>query len=113
MASRAAFETLRALAFGSIGVGFAKIGGPLLHPARIIKITNKTDAGMFLSIDGANDHDYIAAGGFVLYDLNANHNSNVQGFYFPQGTQFWISQESAPSSGSVYLTVIYGLANQP
>lgn len=112
-AIRAAFETLRSLAFGSISGSFAKIGGPLLNPARIVKLTNTTDKDMIISIDGTNNHDIIPAGGFVLYDITTNHSANIQGFFVPQGTQFWVKQVTAPTSGSVYLTVVYGLALQP
>lgn len=113
MATRAAFETLRSLAFGSISGAYATIGTPLLNPARLIKIVNTTNADMFISTDGTNNHDIIPASGFALYDLTTNHPTNSSGFFFAQGTQFYVKQVSAPTSGTVYLTVIYGLALQP
>ncbi len=112
-ATRAYFEALRSLAFGSISGSYAALGTKLLNPARIIKIVNTTDADVLISVDGTADHDIVPAGGFFLYDLTTNHAGNLQGFYFPQGTQFYVKQVSAPTSGSVYLTVVYGLALQP
>lgn len=112
MAVRAAFETLRSLAFGSISGAFAAVGGPLLNPARLVHVYNGCNTDMIFSIDGVNNDFYVPAGGFILFDFTTNHTS-PQGFFIPQGTQFYVKQASAPASGSVYITVVYGLALQP
>lgn len=112
MAVRAAFETLRTLAFGSISGSFAAVGTPLLNPARLVHVYNGCNTDMEFSIDGTNAHFYVPAGGFILFDFTTNHTS-PEGFFIPQGTQFYVKQASAPGSGAVWITVVYGLALQP
>jgi hypothetical protein len=104
---RVQFDTLRSLAFGSISGTYAAIGTAFTRPARMIKISNQTNADMFISFDGTNNHDLVASNGFVLYDYNSN--MSAQGGYFMQkaGTVVYVKQVSAPTSGSVYVTVIY------
>ena len=111
-AARAAFEPLRSLAFGSISGAYAKVGTPLSNPARLIHVYNGCNTDMEFSIDGTNAHFYVPAGGFILFDFTTNHTS-PEGFFIPQGTQFYVKQASAPGSGAVWITVVYGLALQP
>lgn len=107
LAKRVKFETLRSIAFGSISGTYTAIGSALIHPARLIKITNLTDADMLISIDGINDHDVIPALGFALYDLGSNRTNLSGSLDFEIGERFYVKQVSAPSSGSVYLTVLH------
>lgn len=110
MSSRAAFETLRTLVSGSISGSYAKVGTPLLNPARIVHTYNGCNTDMIFSIDGVNNDYYVPAGGFILFDFTTNHANNAQGLYLPEGTQFWVKQVSMPASGSVWITVVYGLS---
>jgi hypothetical protein len=101
------FEELRSLAFGSISGTYAELGDPLENQARLIKISNFTDAPLLLSIDRVEDHDFIAPKSFALYDVQANKNDvHEDDYVFGVGTQFYIKQVSAPSEGSVYLTAM-------
>lgn len=105
----AKFEVLRSLAFGSISGTYAALGTPLEKRARLVKISNSTDAPILVSVNGVDDHDYVPAMGFVLYDIQSNQNHVHEDEYlFAIGTQFSIKQVSAPTSGSVYLTTLYG-----
>ena len=114
MAGRAAFEALRTLTSGFVVAGYTKIGGPLLNPCRILTIVNTCNVGVILSLDGVTDQIICAAGTSKVYDEATNRAGNVQGFYIPQGTQFYVKRESgAPASGTVYIEVQYGLALQP
>lgn len=110
MSGRVAFETLRTLAEASISGSFAKVGTPLLNPARIIHVYNGTDADMIFSIDGVNNDFYVPSGGFILFDFTTNHPNNVQGFYLAEGTQFWVKEAAAVSTGAVWIAVVYGLS---
>lgn len=111
-ASRAAFEPLRSLAFGSIAAGYTAVGTPLANPARILSIINMTDAAVILSLDGVNDHIICPANTGKVYDETTNRAGTIQGFYIPQGTQFYVKRAAgAPTSGSVYIEVQYGAAS--
>jgi hypothetical protein len=102
-----AAEALRSLAFGSIGITYLPIGTPFEHPIRIVKIINTTNSDMIVSFDGINDHDYVPAGGFTLYDLTTNQNESA-GWFFKIGTQVYIKYATAPASGSVFVVTLYG-----
>ncbi len=107
IAKRAKFEELRSIAFGSISGAYTAIGSALDNPARLIKITNTTDADMLISINGIDDHDIIPAFGFALYDLASNRTNLSGSLDFQIGEIFYVKEVSAPTEGSVYLTVIY------
>lgn len=102
-----AADALRSLGFASIGITYLPIGAQFNHPMRIIKVVNNTNADMFISFDGTNDHDYVPAGGFTLYDLTTNQNEPA-GWFFRDGTQVYVKYNTAPTSGSVFLVAFYG-----
>jgi len=107
-AARATFEPLRSLGFAGIGAAYAAIGTPLLNPARIIKITNNTDANLLVSTDGVTDHDIAIAQTLILLDVCANNASSAGYMEFPKGMQIFVKQETAaPTSGNIYVTTIY------
>lgn len=114
LATRAAFEPLRSLAFGAVAAGYTAIGTPLLNPCRILTIVNTCNVGVILSLDGVTDHIIVPAGTAKVYDETSNRSASIQGFYIPQGTQFSVKREAAaPASGNVYIEVQFGLALQP
>lgn len=102
------YETLRSLAFGSIGASYAAVGSALANPVRILKVTNTTDADLLVSMDGVNNMDIVAASGFYLYDFASNA-SEKGGLLEQQANQIvYVKQASgAPTLGSVYVTVVY------
>ena len=104
---RVSFDTLRSLAYTGISASYAAIGTAFTHPARMIKIANNTNGDLIISFDGVNNHDFVPSNGFVLYDFCSN--MAEQGGYFmqPTGTIVSVKQSTAPSSGSVYVTVVY------
>lgn len=103
---RAEYETLRTVAFGSIGAAYAALGSPLSEIARLVKFVNLTDADVLISKDGTNDHDIIPTNGFALYDLTTNKVDDG-GFFFADQTQFYQKRASgAPTAGNLYMTVI-------
>ncbi len=108
MASKAQLEPLRSLAFGSISGTYAAVGGAFANPVRLICFTNNTEGDMFFSRDITIDEMFVAAGSFKLFDISTNHRPvNQDDLVFAQGTQFFVKQDTAPVSGSVYIEVIH------
>ena len=99
-------DALRSLAYGSITSSFVAIGGAFAHAMRIIKVINTCNTDMEISFDGSTVNDYVPAGGFVLYDLTTNGIN--QQFTFQIGTKVYVKYVSAPASGIVTVTAIYG-----
>jgi len=104
-------EPIKSLAFGSISASFAKVGTPLAYPSRLLIISNGTDKNMLFSIDGTNTHYFVPSQTSQVLDLNANRDGNKNSFSFAKGTQFWVKQVDAPTSGSVYVSNTYGVIN--
>ena len=106
--NRAALEPLRSLAFGSISGTYAAVGSGFDHPIRLICITNNTQGDMIFSLNAIDDHLFVAAGSFKLFDITTNHRpANVDDFVFPVGMVIYVKQSTAPVSGSVYVEVMY------
>lgn len=109
-AKKVYFDTLRSLGFAGISAAYAAVGSALTVNPRIMCITNKTQGDMIFSTDSNNASGQIIvpAGSFKLYDLTANlvpgHDDN---FVIAVGTQFYVKQITAPTSGSVYIEFIY------
>jgi hypothetical protein len=109
-AKKVYFDTLRSLASASISASYAAVGTPLTVEPRIMCITNKTQGDMIFSIDSSNASGnlFVAAGSFKLFDLTANLvPGKDDNFVIAKGTQFYVKQVTAPTSGSVYLEFIY------
>ena len=100
-------DSLRSLGFASISGTYTAVGIPFAHPMRVIKIVNGCDTDMIISFDAVNDNDIIPASSFALYDISANE-AGTDGWFFRTGTQVYVKQVSAPASGTVYVTTMYG-----
>lgn len=99
-------DALRSVAFGSITAAYTPLGAPFGHATRIVKIVNATNTSMLFSFNGSTDNEFIPAGGFVLYDLTTNGDSQL--FVFQISTQVYVKYVSAPGSGAVYVSCVYG-----
>ena len=100
-------DTVRSLAFGSIGAAYMGIGTGLDHPARILFIQNLTDALLMFSFDGVTDHFPLPASGYLLVDVTSNKTQSG-GFFIAEGQRLYVKEISSPSTGSVYVTTFYG-----
>lgn len=110
MSKRAQLDTLRSLGWAGIGATYVAVGGAFAHPARIICITNTTDADMIFSDDKGNATGklIVPKGSFKLYDLTTNEKKIFDDdMALPVGTIIYVKQVAAPSSGSVYVEVTY------
>ena len=106
--NKAQCDTLRTLAFGSIGASYTAVGSPLAYQARIICFTNTTNADVLFSMDGSTDQLIVPAGSFKLFDITTNHRPvNMDDFCFSIGIQWYVKYASAPGSGSVYIEIVY------
>jgi len=102
------FETIKTLGFAGISGAYAAVGDALSHIVIAFCISNNTEGDLLFSIDGTNDHMFLAAGSFRLYDLQSNINPQFDDKkVLPIGTQFYVKQITAPASGSVYVETIY------
>jgi hypothetical protein len=100
-------EALRSLAAGSISDTYAGIGTPFENPVRIFFLQNQTDVGLTFSWDGLTDNVYLPPDGFILLDVAANSSLPAGAIYFGQGQRVYVAGN--PSTGSVYLSVFYGV----
>lgn len=110
MTQRAQLEPLRSLAFGSISGTYATVGTPLVNPSRIVCFTNDTEGNMIFSRDNSivAGEVFVAAGSFKLFDITANHRpANQSDLAFETGTQWYVKQDEAPVSGSVYIESLH------
>ena len=101
-------ETCRSLAFGGIGVGYTAIGTAMENPIRVFLIQNLTNATVWFSFDGVNDHFPLGATAYMLLDISANKTQDT-GFYMAEGDRLYVKRLDVPTSGSVYLTTFYGM----
>ena len=103
-------EPVRSLAHGSIlgGGAYVGIGTAIDHPARMILIQNFTDADLMCSLDGINDHFPMLNYSHLILDITSNRTTEGGGFYLSEGQRLYVTQITAPTTGSIYLTVFYG-----
>jgi len=106
---RALFETIRTVAFGGIGAGFAAVGAAFGGPVRLIGITNLTNQNLIFSDDGVNDKVIIPAGAGKVFDISTNR-TNQENFLLPEGAFAYIRHAGvAPASGSCYIEIVRGI----
>lgn len=104
---RIGVEPCRSLAFGGIGVNYAAIGTGFANQSHILWIQNLTDANLWFSLNGVDDHFPVAGGSFMLLDVTSNK-SNDTGFFIAIGTIVYVKRLGTPTVGSVYVTTFYG-----
>lgn len=105
---KAKFETVRVEIAANVGAGYSVLGAPLANAARLVYILNTIDSGLMFSTDGFNDHFAVPENGYIVFDLTTNKLEGEDGWFFGASTQFWIRQLGAPTTGAVYLSVLYG-----
>jgi hypothetical protein len=105
--TRASFETIREVAFGGIGAAYAAVGTALTDHARLVRFVNTTDVEVYISFDAATDQIRLAINSFYILDLAANKVKD-DGLFLPLGTVIYQKRVSgAPSSGSLWIEVLY------
>ena len=100
-------EPLRSIAAGSISPTYTGIGSAFADPVRIFFLQNQTDVGLTFSWDGITDNVYLPSDSFLLLDVATNSSQPAGAIYFGQGQRIYVA--GSPSTGSVYLSVFYGV----
>jgi hypothetical protein len=109
LALKAMFEPVRTLGFAAIGAGYVGVGTSLNYPTRMTLIQNTTDAILMFSFDGINDNFPLLANTFLLLDLSSNKTIET-GYFIAKGERLYVkNMGTAPTTGSVYFTAIYGI----
>jgi len=106
--NRIQWETLRSLDSATLAGTYVAVGGPLLHPAYILKMVNNSNVLVTVSIDGVTDIDVCPGNSFWLYDEGkVNQSSAVPSV--AEGTQVYV--KGAAGVGLIYLVVQYIVTN--
>lgn len=111
LAIKAKFEAQKEIAFGAMDANYSVIGTSFENAVRVIFIDNLTDAALQFSFDGVNDHFVVWGPGAKTVDVTANRSDVTGELYFPVGQRVYvktIAAVGAPTSGSVYVSLIYG-----
>ncbi len=102
-------EPQRTLAFGSITGSYLPIGTAYAHPVRMYMLQNFTDGALQFSWDGVVDHFPLPAGGALIFDIGSNKSTEGNTFEaFGNRFTYVKTLGTAPTSGSVYLSIFYG-----
>lgn len=106
--TRVAFEAVREVAFGAIGVAYSTLGAITSDYVRILILNNETDAAVYISFDGVTDHLRIASNSFKLLDLTTN-TVHDNGYFLSLRTQIYIKRVSAaPTTGDFWVETVVG-----
>jgi len=103
----AKFETIRSVVGTSLNVAYQAASVPLVFPASIFRLINTTNADIFLSTNGVNDHIFLAEASFVLYDVSTNRSIPEENLKIPALTQFYARTTGTITAGTLYIEVIY------
>ena len=104
----AQIDVLRSLSYTSITGAYAAVGAAFGFSPRLICITNNTNGDMLFSNDGVNDKLFIPKNAFKLFDIATNKGGMDGIWCLPIGTQIYVKQSTAATSGAVYVELIYG-----
>ena len=64
---------------------------------------------MIFSTDGVTNMLFIPKSSFKLFDICTNRQNNAPTFVIQPGTQWYVKQSTAATSGDVYIENIYGI----
>jgi len=75
----------------------------------MLVMQNLTDAPIWWSFDGINDHLPMAVNGYLILDITSNK-TLPQGFFLAEGQRLYVKQYSAvaPTRDAVHLSTFYG-----
>lgn len=104
--TKAAFEPLREVAFGSVNATYTALGGAFTDHVREIRIVNALNTAAYLSTDGTTDHIKMAPSSEYVIDLSTNKVRD-DGLFLALGTQLYLKYDTAPSSGSFWVETLY------
>lgn len=122
-AVRIAFEPLRYLPFGDFVNGAfipvkttsgmvpndgMDIATPIINPVRMLKIKNITNTDVYISYNGIQAEDIIISPSGEVDDYGSNQSFAGGLLELPAGGFIYVmGVGAAPTSGTIYVTVIY------
>ena len=107
-AKKVLFEPAKSLAWGSIAAGYMGVGTAFDKPMRLLILQNLTDALVWFSFDGIEDHIPLASISYIILDITANR-ATEEGWFVGEGTRVYVKQlAGAPTNGAVYVSACYG-----
>jgi len=103
-------EAIREVAFGAVTALLAAVGNPTTNPGRLVRFVNDTDADIYFSLDGANNHFRLPPNSFVLYDVSTNQ-TKKENYLIPEGQVFYIAHTGvAPTTGNCWIEFLTATA---
>jgi hypothetical protein len=104
-------EPIRVVLGGALTSTYQNLGTPLAHASVICKVVNNTNVDVFISLGTSVDEDIVPAGGFFLYDENANAVPPSE-YKIAKNTQFQVrapagAGSQATATANVYLVTYY------
>ncbi len=102
-------DIIRSLSYTGIGASYEPVGSPTSNGVRLISFVNNTNGDLFFSNDGIHDYLFVAAGSFKLLDVCSNRDNRNGVYLLPAKMQWYVKQSTAPSTGTVYIEVLYGM----
>ena len=107
MVARADFDTLRSLGFAGISGAYAVVGSSTTELTRLVSFMNDTDGDLIVTNDNTVDKIFLKAGSYKIFDVQSNINPQFDDRYvLPIGTQWYVKQSTAPTTGSVYIEML-------
>ena len=100
-------EPLRQANFVELTANLTALGNPYEYPVRIYTFTNGTDATVYVSFNDTDNMFAILAGNSLVLDLTTNKSFD-DGLYLQVGKSTYVAYATVPTSGFVYLSVVYG-----
>lgn len=79
--------------------------GGLPEACFLVRITNATDVGLTISLDGVHDHEYIAAAAVIDLPVQTNSQPNNKTALWQKGQIFYVNGTDA--TGNIYLSGYY------
>lgn len=87
-----------------VGANYVAIGTGLNNPCRIESVYNFSDADVWISLDGIEDHFPVKSDGGSVSDIATN------GIELPKGTIFYVKEfvaGTAPTAGVITVSTSY------
>lgn len=91
----------------SLTGSFQNFGTALSNPCYYIVISNESDVGVYISIDGTNNTIRLSPGQILPLTYFSRHNAYTEGAYvLKKGTQLSIKQVTAAGTGAIIANIL-------
>lgn len=106
MALAAGFE-LKEFNAASLTGSFQNLGTALLNPCYDAVLSNESDVGVYISIDGTTNIIRLSPGQILPLKNYSRHFDNTEAAYlFKKGTQLQIKQVTAAGTGAIIVNIL-------